>query len=192
MKSGRPQAISAFILAGGQSRRFSENKALVSYQGRPFITHVWDNLSGCFESITIVAKPDSIYESLGYSVIEDVLPGQSPLIGLYTGLINSETEWNYFMACDMPFVTCVDIKRLTEALDDKIKNTEIIVPVSPHGIEPLAALYHRSLKESLREEMITTALRSFIRSRNYRTVCFESAKPFINVNTKAQFARIDR
>lgn len=192
MKTGKHQNISAFILAGGQSRRFGENKALVSYHGRPLILHVWENMVECFGPVSIIAKPGSPYRAMDYPTVDDAFPGQSPLIGVYTGLLNSETDWNFFTACDMPFLTCRDIEQLTDGLDEDSDTAEIIVPVSPNGMEPLAALYHRSLKETLREQITTTALRSFIRSRKYKTVFFESTKPFTNVNTKEQFDRIDR
>jgi len=146
-------------------------------------------IPSCSKAIALAGT----YRSLGYAVVEDVQPGQSPLIGIYTGLLHSETEWNFFTACDMPFLTCRDIGRLIDALgEDKSEDEEIIVPVSPNGLEPLAALYHRSLRKSLPEQLTTMALRSFIRSRKYKPIYFESTKPFTNVNTKEQFARIDR
>lgn len=192
MNTGDHHNISAYILAGGQSRRFGEDKALVTYRGRPLITHVWEVITECFELVSIVAKPGSPYYSLGYSVVDDVLPGQSPLIGIYTGLVDSKTDWAFFTACDMPFVTCKTISQMISVLDKDCDGAEIIVPVSPHGLEPMAALYHRSLVHVLSDQKNTLPLQTFIRSRKYVPVYFESVKPFTNVNTKEQFDRIDR
>lgn len=192
MDTNEHQNISAYILAGGQSRRFGEDKALVSHKGRPLIAHVWEAITGCFELVSIVAKPGSPYRSLGYPVVDDILPGQSPLIGIYTGLLDSETDWVFFTACDMPFLTCKMIHKMISVLDKEGDDAEIIVPVSPQGLEPLAALYHRSLVHVLSDQKNTLPLQTFIRSRKYIPVYFETVKPFTNVNTKEQFDRIDR
>lgn len=192
MNTGDHHNISAYILAGGQSRRFGEDKALVTYRGRPLIAHVWGEISGCIELVSIVAKPDSPYHAMGYTVVDDVLPGQSPLIGIYTGLLDSKTDWVFFTACDMPFVKSRIINQMISVLNKDADGAEIIVPVSPQGLEPLAALYHRSLVHVLSDQKNTLPLQTFIRSRKYVPVYFESVKPFTNVNTKEQFDRIDR
>ncbi|MEX2409788.1 MAG: molybdenum cofactor guanylyltransferase, partial [Candidatus Paceibacterota bacterium] len=95
--------ITAFILAGGESRRFGENKALFQYKKKPLIAHVIDKISGSFKNLVIIGKNDAIYRKFGYTVIEDLLPYQNPLVGIYTGLMYSNTDWNFFIACDMPF-----------------------------------------------------------------------------------------
>src|SRR5947199_10316392 len=40
----------------------------------------------------------------GVPVISDVLPGRGPLGGIYSGLSWTRTEFNLFLACDLPFV----------------------------------------------------------------------------------------
>ncbi len=192
MDTGDQHNISAYILAGGQSRRFGENKALVTYKGRPLIEHVWQIVTGSFESVSIVAKADSPYRTMGYTVVDDVLSSQSPLIGIYTGLLDCKTDWAFFTACDMPFVTSKTISRMISALEKDSDGAEIIVPVSPHGLEPMVALYHHTLVHVLKDHKNTLPLQTFIRSRKYMPVYFESVKPFTNVNTKEQFDRIDR
>lgn len=192
METGVQHNVSAYILAGGLSRRFGENKALVSYMGEPLIEHVWKVVAGSFESVSIVAKPDSPYRAMGYRVVADAFHGQSPLIGIYTGLLDCHTDWAFFTACDMPFITSNMINQMISELERDGDNAEIIVPVSPHGLEPMAAFYHRSLVHVLSDREKTLPLQTFIRGRKHVPVYFESVKPFTNVNTKEQFDRIDR
>lgn len=183
--------ISAYILTGGQSRRFGSDKALYEYQGKPLINYSIDLLSDYFEELVIIAKDEIPYKQLEYPVIEDLISFQTPLAGIYTGLSHANTEWNFFLACDMPLMTV----EVLDKLCDELENTEqekVVVPKVEHHLQPLAALYHRSLADDFLEiANKIDSVKDFIRSYNHKVVEFENPKPFTNVNTKEQLKRID-
>lgn len=182
----------AYILAGGHSRRFGGNKALYHYQGKPLITYPADRLSNYFNNLTLIAKEASPYSDLGYVVLEDLLSYQTPLAGIYTGLCQTETDWNFFLACDMPLMTVEVAKRLAETIPAASEELEIIIPRTKRGLQPLAAFYHRSLAEIFLDVAARVhSVKDFIRDREVAIVDFESDKPFTNVNTKEQLQAID-
>lgn len=184
--------INTYLLTGGQSRRFGSDKALYEYQGKPLINYSVNLLSVYFEQLVIIAKDEVPYKDLEYPVIEDLISFQTPLAGIYTGLSHTNTEWNFFLACDMPLMTVEALDKLCDELAN-IDEEKVIVPKAEHNLQPLAALYHRSLADDFLEiANKIDSVKDFIRSYNHKVVEFENPKPFTNVNTKEQLKRIDR
>lgn len=184
--------INAYILTGGQSRRFGSDKALYEHQGKPLINHSVDLLSGYFGQLVVVAKGEAPYKQLEYPVIQDLISFQTPLAGIYTGLSHTDTEWNFFLACDMPLMTVEVLDKLCDELANSDEG-KVIVPKAAHKLQPLAALYHRSLvNDFLDIANKIDSVKGFIRSYDHKVVEFESPKPFTNVNTKEQLKRIGR
>ncbi len=50
------KTISSFIIAGGESKRFGEDKVHYKYRGKPLIQHVIDKMEIIFEEISIVSS----------------------------------------------------------------------------------------------------------------------------------------
>ena len=76
--------------------------------------------------------------------------------GIYSALMNSKTDLNLVLSCDMPFIS-------EELLNYLINNTEGFDVVVPwHGdkkIEPMCALYHKNTIPVFEE---------FIQNNNYK------------------------
>jgi len=182
----------AYILAGGSSRRFGDDKALYSYQGKPLISYPADSLSNSFNQLSIIAKDTTAYSNLEYVVLEDLLSYQTPLAGIYTGLSHTDTDWNFFLGCDMPLMTIEVIEKLASCIPSAPADLEIIVPKTENGLQPLAAFYHQSLAAIFIEiAQKVYSIKDFIRNRHARIIEFESDKPFTNVNTKEELQNID-
>ena len=88
----RSDPIPAYVLAGGFSRRFGENKALFPYRGQPLIQYPLDILRGLCRPVKIVAKDTAPYAEFGVPVLADALDQQSPLVGIWSGLDDSPTK----------------------------------------------------------------------------------------------------
>ena len=79
--------------------------------------------------------------TFGVSVYPDIYPGSS-LGGLHAALTYAKYDWVALAACDMPFLTPSYWQKLLR----QVEGTHAVVVSGPQGrLEPLAALYHKSL-----------------------------------------------
>ncbi|OHB76570.1 MAG: hypothetical protein A2Z34_09675 [Planctomycetes bacterium RBG_16_59_8] len=138
--------INGIIQAGGRASRIGLNKAFLDVGGKRIIDRIIGELSSCVDKIVIVANEPEEYRSLGFPVHPDVIPGVGSLGGIYSGLFHSDAEWNFIVACDMPFLSAELVRRLS----DRAEGCDIVVERSNVGFEPLAALYARSILPVLR------------------------------------------
>jgi molybdopterin-guanine dinucleotide biosynthesis protein A len=143
--SGRnesPGAMSAIILAGGNSSRMKKHKALMPVAGTTLIEKVANNISAYFQEIIISAQSEGLYDFLPYRVAMDRTPGQGPLMGILCGLQASSNDINFVIACDIPEVNVSFLSQMIEYTADH----EIVVPVTKKNqYEPLFAFYNKSL-----------------------------------------------
>ena len=79
-------APSAYILAGGRSRRFGSDKARAELDGRPLILRVADVLRAVCGEVVVVADRPGKYDDLGLPTIADRRTGLGPVAGLETVL----------------------------------------------------------------------------------------------------------
>jgi len=95
---------SAYILAGGQSSRFGENKALVSVLGEPLIVRLASQLASDGLGVTLVVQNSSDYAQWGMPMIEDGVPHGGPLAGVLAALRDANRlgiQWCFISSCDM-------------------------------------------------------------------------------------------
>ncbi|RIH89618.1 molybdenum cofactor guanylyltransferase [Calidithermus roseus] len=145
---------SAAVLAGGQSRRFGQDKARFVFRGRPLIEWVLESLCEARERVIVANRA---YPEFGLPVLADVKPGGDALSGVYTALYHAQQEWVAVAACDLPFLSR-DYWRLL--LEHTWPGIRLVAGVSASGfVEPLAALYHRSLLEDVERRLSKGRLR---------------------------------
>ncbi len=147
--------ITGIVLAGGKSRRMGTEKGLLKFGGKHLIEHAIAVLEKVCGQIIIIENSDT-YDFLGYDVIADIIPNSGPMVGIYTGLMNSKTELNLVLSCDMPFISEETLKYLVS----NIKDFDVVVPW--HGeqkLEPMCALYHKNT---------IPVFEQFIQSDNYK------------------------
>lgn len=136
-----PDHCSAFITAGGQSRRFGSDKALALWQEKPLLTWVAESLE-CFSSHFFIS-PIGKYQLDGFKNLADTRPNQGPLAGLETALTNSPSPWIAFAGVDNPALTQDYWRWLIEQW--KPETLAIQACDAEHRPQPLGALYHRQL-----------------------------------------------
>jgi len=132
--------ISAYILAGGKSSRFGENKALYNYEGTPLVQRVVRTVHAVIPRIGIIANQPELYSFLDLPVYTDIIPGLGPLGGIYTALRRSSTPYVFIAACDMPDIS-PDVIRYMISLAE---NHDVTIPWNDNFYEPLHAIYSRS------------------------------------------------
>ena len=134
----------AIILAGGPSRRFGRNKALIRLHNRPLIEYTINQVRLISEKIVVtISKNDSIEK------FQEVLPNEievirdngdlkSPLTGLISGLNKFSEGYIAVIGCDMPFIKSTVLNLLFE----KVVGFDLAIPRWPNGyLEPLHAVY---------------------------------------------------
>lgn len=182
-----PEA-TGFVLAGGASRRFGEDKALYPVNDEPLIRRPLTCLTALFPAVAIIAKHPPTYAAFDVPVLEDASPQRMPHVGILTGLEVAETAWSVFLACDMPSVTPDVVRMLYEARGSEggTESVQAVVPETPSGVHPLAGCYHRSAMDTLRTAIeFEWSLRGWLSEMSTRVVSFEEEEPFRNVNRKS-------
>ncbi len=187
--------VSGVILAGGKSSRYGRNKALVQLNGTALIEWVISVLKGLFENVILITNTPQEYASLGLPMEQDIIKGLGPLGGIYTALQAIPTEYGFFVACDMPFLSPALITYLIDCRDEY----DVVVPKIDWKIEALHALYRKTCLPEVER---------LIRNRQYQTIRFfdrvsvryvdeyevrkldPSLRSFLNINRPEDLARI--
>lgn len=132
--------ITAVILSGGKSSRIGEDKALFKLSNLTLIERIYFLLNKLFNEVIIISNNPKKYEFLNTKIYKDIFPRFGPLSGIHSGLTNSNTNLNFFISCDMPFVS----KELIEFLINIEFNEDILIPKSNNNIHSLCAVYKKS------------------------------------------------
>ena len=180
--------ISVGILAGGESSRMGQDKALIRIGNERIIDRISGEFEDSFEVIVSAAKT-GMYEELGLPVVYDEHKGIGPIEGIRQVLNAANEEYVFICAADMPNIK----KELAEYLADYISSDyECYVIADEDHIQPLCAIYSKAVLPVI-EELIESGryrLREiFSRVRTkYITLehtCFDR-KTVKNVNTRAE------
>lgn len=139
------------LLAGGKSSRFGSNKALVSFQGRPLISHAEELLKSLFAETLLVTNTPEAYTFLEWPMTGDIFPGAGPLAGIHAALKKVKSPQIFVVGCDMPLVQ----ESLVRLLCATSPEWDAVVPKLSKGLEPLCALYRKRslavIEKNLRE-----------------------------------------
>ncbi|MGE5172741.1 MAG: molybdenum cofactor guanylyltransferase [Betaproteobacteria bacterium] len=133
--------MTGIVLSGGENKRMGTDKAFLKVAGMPIIEHVLRSLNNVFQNIIIVTNAPERYTAYGVRVVSDVFDKRCPLTGVYSGLLRSSEEYNFVVACDMPFLN----SRLMAYMAGLAEGHDIVVPVINGRFEPLHAVYSRGL-----------------------------------------------
>jgi molybdenum cofactor guanylyltransferase len=134
--------VAGFVLAGGESSRMGQDKALLELGGAPLIIAASRLLESATGAKPLTIGPPETYEPLGLRAIRDDWPGAGPLGGIATALRASESEWNLIVACDLPYLTSKWLEFLIER--GRESSADALLPMNDAGPEPLCAMYSKN------------------------------------------------
>jgi molybdopterin-guanine dinucleotide biosynthesis protein A len=183
--------ITAFILAGGKSRRMGTDKGLLPFNEKPVIASVYEALAPIAGKNIVVISSNKDYDFLGCTRIEDIVPDKGPVGGIYTALHHSETKLNLIISVDVPLVSTQLLQWIIENHTDEYLMTQI---QSEEKTNPLIAVYDKSLEkifeENTRNEQLK--LRTIIDSIACQTLEIPKEWHFLvqNINTKEDYQNI--
>jgi molybdopterin-guanine dinucleotide biosynthesis protein A len=184
----------SIVLAGGKGLRLGHNKALAEIDGENLLQRIISRL-GFLNSdiILVVAGSQQPLEVAGYpklKIVTDIYPGKGPLVGIYSGLISSDSAYNLVVACDMPFLN----KHLIGYMLDVSAGFDITIPRLGNMVEPLHAVYSKNCLKAIEklldeDNLKIDSLLKMVKVRYVEAVEIDSFDPehlsFFNVNTKA-------
>ncbi|ALI55161.1 molybdenum cofactor guanylyltransferase MobA [Celeribacter marinus] len=186
--------ISGLILAGGQARRMGgTEKAFITLDGGPLLTHVIDALRPQCGTLAISSNsPPPLYESFGLPVLADGVPQQQgPLSGILAGLEWAARAGQSQILCvpvDVPFIPDTLVARLT----DGATNSGFSVAASSQNEilrhHPVIGVWPVHLRDEIRAALADGDRRvgQFALRHNATIVTFDvegGIDPFFNINT---------
>ncbi len=180
--------MNGYILTGGFSRRFGSDKALAKINNQTFTEELFSTFAPIFKLVSVVGKK-KYFSSIPF--VEDALDIQCPLVGVYTALKHSDSEWNFILNVDMPLINIEVVKFLISEYDEK---SRVIVPKLDDKLYPLCAFFHSSLQQPILNSISNKSykLTKFIESVPHTIVPITNqSHKFVNVNTINDLKKIN-
>ncbi len=110
--------------------------------GDSFLVHQQiEKLLTQFKEVIVVSNNPDHYKSLNVKVVSDILTGNTPIIGLHSGLVHSSNRYNYCIACDMAFINFDFINYMISLT----KGHDAYVAKYNNFIEPFNAVYSKDI-----------------------------------------------
>jgi len=188
---------SGLVLAGGKSSRMGTPKAWLRFDGEPLLGHVVRALGRLFDDVVVVAAPGQELPPTPAAVVRDDVAHQGPVGGLCYGLRSTRGEFSFVTSCDVAFLN----PELIAHLVSRIADHDVVVPHWEGRLQPLHAVYRRSVLPLLEDQLARGELRPvqlFGRVRTC-TVHEEAVRrldpeglSFLNMNTPADYEEASR
>ena len=187
--------ITGIILSGGKSARMGENKAFIDIDGIPIMNRIHALFKTLFQEIIIVTNQKELFSGLDAKIYSDLIPNGGVLAGLYTGLFFSAYPYSFCVACDMPFLNTSVMQYLINKIDD----SDVIVPRTRDGLQPLHAIYSKNCLGPIQTTIEQGRYRiidfySMVKIKTIDEHEFRSLDPrmksFVNINTPEELRLI--
>ena len=150
-------SVNAIVLCGGKSSRMGFDKAFIKAGGKTLVERQVEALDGRFGKIILATNsPEKYRLPRRVEKVADGMPGRGPIAGLAAALEKSDSEYNFAVACDMPFVN----PDLAVYMAGSIKKGyQAVVPFYRDEYQPLCAVYSRGCLGEIQEALASNRLK---------------------------------
>ncbi|MDX9829024.1 MAG: molybdenum cofactor guanylyltransferase [Anaerolineae bacterium] len=191
------QAISAVVLAGGESRRLGQDKCMLLVEGQSLLDRTLGLLASLAGDLVVVSNDPRRTVDLPFPVrlVPDRQPGVGALMGLYSGLHAARHDRAVAVACDMPFLSLPLLRHMVSLSVDY----DVVLPRLGDLVEPLHAVYGKGCLGPM-ERQLSRGRRRIVSFFDDVRVCYvEQAEvdrydprhlSFLNVNTPDDWQRV--
>lgn len=191
--------VATLILAGGQSSRMGQDKALIAIDDVPLLRRVCQIALSCTPEVKVVTPWPERYQAVVPAAVtfvqekmlaQEINQSHGPLVGLAQGLAEVECDWVLALACDLPNLEAAALQTWMGHLDALPQSTLAYLPKTANRWEPLCGFYRRRCLDPL-QAFIKTGGRSFQRwLDNQPVTVIGSVNPtlLVNLNTPADVA----
>ena len=187
LSGARPVPTTAIILAGGMSSRMKSEKANLNINGKSAINHLYHLLIPYFDNIIVSVSSNKIKTLNSIKVVEDIQKGYgSPLMGIYSSLISSQSIKNFVIACDIPQINFTLVFKMLSLSDEY----DIVVPSFDRGYyEPLFAIYSSNIVSRIEEFLALNvkAVREIYSKCNTYVINEADNSWYFNLNTPKDY-----
>lgn len=151
------QPVSVAILAGGQSDRFKQAKALTLIADEPLFRHVVNACEAYSNEIMVIVHTDTDREAFseyfpkGQIYVDTISESRSPLVGALTAFHHAKHPYTQLLPCDSPLIHPL----FFEILWSMVENHNAAVPRWPNGwVEPLHSVYATEVAKEVANECL--------------------------------------
>lgn len=160
--------VGGYVLAGGQSTRMGQDKAMLTLAEKPLVLHAVTKLRRVCADLNILGSRSEL-EAFA-PLVRDIHEGCGPIGGLEAALEHSRHEWNLFMPVDVPFLPSAFLEAwVREVTASQKKEARVALFTVDRVPQPLFCLLHREIGPFVSEA---------VRQGNYKVfpVLFEAAR----------------
>jgi len=184
--------LSGVVLAGGRAGRLQgQDKTRLEFGGQTLLERTLKILDPLCSEKLISSNNLAAYSDC--RVIPDLSPGQGPLGALYSCLLAARNPYLLIVATDMPFITTGALQKLWRERN----RFDVVIPKSPDGMQPLAALYSRECIVPIRTQLEqgNLKIRSFFPEVHVKVINCQDFPAiyhkniFLNINSPADLQK---
>jgi molybdopterin-guanine dinucleotide biosynthesis protein A len=183
-----PFSIPCVIFAGGRSSRMGEDKALLPFASHATLTeYQLHRLSKIFTSVYISCKDKKKFNFTQAQFIEDSDQNlYAPTAAFISVFETLKSQRVFIISVDAPFISEEIIQKL---IQEDAKEYDATIAKSPHGMEPLCGIYHKSLlpKFLAMQKNNEHKLGQLLKNSKTNFVSFEDKEAFLNLNNPKEY-----
>ena len=187
--------ILAVVLAGGQSKRFGEDKNQVKLGNITLLEHVLAKVINKFEKVLIISNQNLNIKILtSLTIIPDCIQGNlGPLVGVLTAMKwikknNKQYQWVATFPCDTPFFDTSIIEKYKSKIN--LNKRLLYFVKSNQKRHNIFGLWSVNLMDTLENDLVNNNFRKveeWADKIGFETINIKIDKydSFININTKS-------
>jgi molybdopterin-guanine dinucleotide biosynthesis protein A len=137
------------VLAGGQSRRFGRDKALLEIEGETLLQRTVSRLRAATGDVIVVGPPERREQVEGVDVLQDLVPNIGPIGGIFTALSARPSAATLVVAVDMPFLNSA----LLRFLLDLARTADVVLPVVAERGQQAHAVYGPACRQPIADQI---------------------------------------
>ena len=194
--------ILAVVLAGGQSKRFGEDKNQAKLGNQTLLEHVLAKVTKKFEKILIISNQNLNLKMLNsITIIPDCIQGNlGPLVGVLTAMKwikknNKQYQWIATFPCDTPFFDTSIIEKYKSKIN--LNESLLYFVKSNQKRHNIFGLWSVKLMDILENDLINNNFRKVeewadkigVETINVKIDKFD---PFFNINTKTDLKEAEK
>ena len=194
--------ILAVVLAGGQSKRFGEDKNQAKLGNLTLLEHVLAKVTKKFEKILIVSNQNLNIKTLNsITIVPDCIQGNlGPLVGVLTSMKwikknNKQYQWVATFPSDTPFFDTSIIEKYKSKIN--LNESLLYFVKSNQKRHNIFGLWSVKLMDTLENDLINNNFRKveeWADKIGVETINIKSDKfdPFFNINTKTDLEEAEK